>query len=305
MCISLALCQDRFHCSRVLDEHTIFLSGYRSPNHYARQRTMVVMETVRAATLASQRKKDRLTKETAKSSLPLATSSPSGRGLKKSGLVSSIGVCPASPILSDTSGSLPEELVRYRNQTYVAPEKLQIVKPLEGSVTLLKWKLLASPQLGGATSFFADSAQPGVHRKRWKAGGVIDEGRSRLAGTKIKSLSTTDISSLNHNLSYPLMSQNAMTVSVSEAPARKFDVDAAQRTPTKFKATYKPAVGDESSCSRLNSSTSRSVISQVGSFFGSGLSHLGFSATTESSLERTPSTKQEAESAGLSTLLDS
>lgn len=250
---------------------------------------MVVMETVRAATLASQRKKERLTKETVMSSLPLAASSPS---IKKSGLSSSIGTCPASPILSDVSGNLPEELVRYRNQTYVAPEKLQIVKPLEGSVTLLKWKLLASPQLGGATSFFADSAQPGVHRKRWKAGGVIDEGQSQLSGTKVKSLSTTDISSLNHNLSYPLVSKNAMAVSVSEIPARKLDMDAA----------HKPAVGDESSSSHVNN-TSTSVLSQVGSFLGSGLSRLGFSANTEFTLERTPS--QETGRAGLSTLLDS
>lgn len=258
---------------------------------------MVVMETVRAATLASQRKKERLTKETVMSSLPLAASSPS---IKKSGLSSSIGTCPASPILSDVSGNLPEELVRYRNQTYVAPEKLQIVKPLEGSVTLLKWKLLASPQLGGATSFFADSAQPGVHRKRWKAGGVIDEGQSQLSGTKVKSLSTTDISSLNHNLSYPLVSKNAMAVSVSEIPARKLDMDAAQNTPCTV--AYKPAVGDESSSSHVNN-TSTSVLSQVGSFLGSGLSRLGFSANTESTLERTPS--QETGRAGLSTLLDS
>lgn len=117
---------------------------------------MVVMETVRAATLATSRKKERLAAH------PLATSSPSE---KKSKMNSSLP-CPPSPILlPPPSQSVPEEVVRYKNQSYVAPEKLQIVKPLEGSVTLLKWKLMASPQLGGATSYFSDSSMPGVHQK--------------------------------------------------------------------------------------------------------------------------------------------
>ena len=37
-----------------------------------------------------------------------------------------------------------------------------------GSVTLLKWKLLATPQLGGATSYFSNLIHPGVHMKSWK-----------------------------------------------------------------------------------------------------------------------------------------
>ena len=267
---------------------------------------MVVMETVRAATLASQRKKERLSKEATKPSLPLAASSPSDKGLKKSGLSASINVCPPSPILHDTSGNLPEELVRYRNQTYVAPEKLQIVKPLEGSVTLLKWKLLASPQLGGATSFFADSTQPGVHRKKWKAGGVIDEGQSRFIGSKVKSLSTTDISSLSHDFSYP-MSHHAMSGSASNTPAGKSDMDIAHKTCTRLKATYTPVqevVGGESGTTSPRNSTSRSVMNQVGSFLGSGLSRFGFGSNTDTSLPtEAPVTKQDAK--GLSALLDS
>jgi len=35
-------------------------------------------------------------------------------------------------------------------------------------VTLLKWKLLATPQLGGASSYFSNLTQPGVHMKSWK-----------------------------------------------------------------------------------------------------------------------------------------
>lgn len=253
---------------------------------------MVVMETVRAATLASQRRKERYITEVAKASLPLAASSPSNKGVKKSGLVSSVGICPPSPILSDTSGNLPEELVRYRNQTYVAPEKLQIVKPLEGSVTLLKWKLLASPQLGGATSFFSDAAQPGVHRKRWKAGGVIDEDPSHLSGTKIKSLSTADISSLNHNLSYPLLSAHALS-----GGTKVQSMDTPQNPHTKLQATLaaQNAVTAESSSSHP-ADESASVLSQVGSFLGS---QFGFGGSTNES------SKQETKHAGLSSLLDS
>lgn len=261
---------------------------------------MVVMETVRAATLASQRKKERLSKEATKPSLPLAASSPSDKGFKKLGMSSSIHVCPPSPILPDTSGNLPEELVRYRNQTYVAPEKLQIVKPLEGSVTLLKWKLLASPQLGGATSFFADSTQPGVHRKKWKAGGVIDEGQSQLVGSKVKSLSTTDISSLDRDFSHPSLSQYTTGVSAN-APAGKFDKN---ETPTRLYTPINEVAGGESSTTPFSNSTSRSVISHVGSFLGSSFSRFGFGSSTDASLAAAaPMTKQEAK--GLSVLMDS
>ena len=37
-----------------------------------------------------------------------------------------------------------------------------------GSVTLLKWKLLATPQLGGASSYFSNISHPGVHVKSWR-----------------------------------------------------------------------------------------------------------------------------------------
>jgi len=55
--------------------------------------------------------------------------------------------------------SLADEFMRYHNQPYIAPEKLQLMKPTESSVTLLKWKLLATPQLGGATTFFSDASE--------------------------------------------------------------------------------------------------------------------------------------------------
>lgn len=51
---------------------------------------------------------------------------------------------------------------------YVSPQKLQIVKPLEGSTTLLQWKLLATPQLGGTSSFFSKSDRPGIVQRNFE-----------------------------------------------------------------------------------------------------------------------------------------
>ena len=35
-------------------------------------------------------------------------------------------------------------------------------------MTLLKWKLLATPQLGGASSYFSNITHPGIHVKSWR-----------------------------------------------------------------------------------------------------------------------------------------
>ena len=234
----------------------------RSPNHYARQRTMVVMETVKAATLAMSRKQERLAAEAermrqqpetgasqpvdgatlwAKNPLsvsagvgmaafsPISASSPrearsqlAARGVSTgTGVMSPLSPSPKeahfprkppSPIFSDAGStiSLPDEFMRYRNQPYIAPEKLQIVKPMEGSVTLLKWKLLATPQLGGATTFFSDASRPGVHMKGWKAAGIVDKKQRPSVETRNnhlsvetysdlrqKSMSSSDLPSLN------------------------------------------------------------------------------------------------------------
>ena len=57
-----------------------------------------------------------------------------------------------------------------RQQKYFSPRKLQIVKPMEGSATLLQWKLLATPQLGGTSSFFSKSERPGIYSKTYNSG---------------------------------------------------------------------------------------------------------------------------------------
>ena len=148
---------------------------------------------------------------------PIATSSPEGPPLSSTGLSVGVGTSglnsshlaphptPLSPTVSEAGStlSLPDEASWLRHQHYVAPEKLQIVKPLEGSVTLLKWKLMASPQLGGATSFFSDASRPGVHIKGWKAAGIKDRPGQQQSGNlglppelRLKSLSTNDLSYL-------------------------------------------------------------------------------------------------------------
>lgn len=257
---------------------------------------MVVMETVRAATLASARKKERLTKPA--QPLPLAASSPREKQSKPDKDLSAVGTSPLSPISSGHLGSL-EEVVRYRNQNYVAPEKLQIVKPLEGSVTLLKWKLLASPQLGGATTFFSDATRPGVHMKRWKAGGVIDEGEAGLASTRIKSLSTTDISSLESHLAgYPKREaggeercKSGLSSRANQAPSQsaRDDLLVVPKKPQK----------------QNKKSLSKSLLGQVGSFLGSSWSQLSFASKEAPSVVEEEEAKPTAEGAGLAELLES
>ena len=187
-----------------------------------------MMATVRAATEAMARRQERLAGQTKAIHTqqlklptistpmhpfnPIATSSPEGQsagfsvGVGTGGPNSSqLAPHPLSPAVSEAA-SLPDEALWLRHQHYVAPEKLQIVKPLEGSVTLLKWKLMASPQLGGATSFFSNASRPGVHVKGWKAAGIVDKNRQTQAGDadtlglppemRLKSLSTGDLSYL-------------------------------------------------------------------------------------------------------------
>ena len=67
-----------------------------------------------------------------------------------------------------------------------------------GSLTLLKWKLLATPHLGGATSFFSPASRPGIHVKGWKSSGVVDDSSqdtSSLSDTASRSQGSTANSS--------------------------------------------------------------------------------------------------------------
>lgn len=53
----------------------------------------------------------------------------------------------------------PDRRISYGRRSFRAPEKLQIVKPIKGSLTLHQWKKLANPTLNLA------EARPGVHVK--------------------------------------------------------------------------------------------------------------------------------------------
>jgi hypothetical protein len=103
---------------------------------------MVVMETVKAATLATARKLEKLAAEQRKKEEDLSSQS--------------------------LIGPLPDDISKLRHQhsSYFSPQKLQIVKPMEGSVTLLRWKLLATPQLRDPSSLI-ENDRPGVHLKNY------------------------------------------------------------------------------------------------------------------------------------------
>lgn len=212
---------------------------------------------------------------------------------------------PQSPTLSDAGStiSMPDEMVRYRNQPYVAPEKLQIVKPLEGSMTLLKWKLLASPQLGGATTFFSDAKRPGVHLKKTSLTERPPSsiGQHLTADSKIKSLSVNDLSVLSTNSpSTGRRKRNPrhrdhtktspLTLSISstdKATTGMNDISGLLLSPSEEEEINNHSLSktgrdnEEISVSRGSATSeagpnSSSFLSQVGSLFGSGWSRLGF-----------------------------
>ena len=363
----------------------------RSPNHYARQRTMVVMETVKAATLAMSRKQERLAAEaeqmksqnargvtppiagstpTIKKPVlavntgvgiaafsPISTSSPHGVQSQPAARGMSAGTTPLSPlarelrkppspIFSDAGStiSMPDEFMRFRNQPYVAPEKLQIVKPLEGSVTLLKWKLLATPQLGGATTFFSDASRPGVHVKGWKAAGIVDkkeelatESRNRYLGVNMtradlrqKSMSTTDLSSLNATYPQPSLRRklskkervirtkasqlnvtvgdtghgmNDITELLPSSGGPSLNVSSSQKLeegdrPAKqqdrmVKRQDRRAVQENKTVEQQQGKSS--LFRQVGNFLGSGLSRFGFMGKREEEEEEEREERQSPE----------
>ena len=214
---------------------------------------------------------------------PLTRSTPSRQSpLTKATPPSPIPSAETSPV------SLPEDLVRY--QSYIPPQKLQIVKPMEGSVTLLKWKLLATPQLGGTKTYFSNASTAGVHLKRWPASGIRDSSMNDLPpeepyDTRM-AVSAMDLRELN--ATYP--------------PARPAGhVRRHKATPTKSKPL--PREQPERSEERgQRSSQSRSLLSQFGSFLGSGLSRLKFSRGETAEQETTPP-QPESTDAGLGGLL--
>ena len=86
------------------------------------------------------------------------------------------------------------------SHSYFSPQKLQIVKPMEGSVTLLRWKLLATPQLRGTSGFLESEAekQTGIHLKNYSSNsrpGTPKEKTGERDGTPRKWHSVYNLSS--------------------------------------------------------------------------------------------------------------
>lgn len=68
--------------------------------------------------------------------------------LNKSAYFAKLTNCPTpDSILSTGSASLYSNILA-RSSSFILPEKLQIVKPIEGSQTLQHWQYLATPNLG-------------------------------------------------------------------------------------------------------------------------------------------------------------
>ena len=77
-----------------------------------------------------------------------------------------------------------------------------------GSVTLLKWKLLATPQLGGASSYFSNITHPGVHVKSWRGSPKND-----------KAVAVSHDNSSNSNISSRTIGEEELGTSVDCTPS--------------------------------------------------------------------------------------
>ena len=71
-----------------------------------------------------------------------------------------------------------------------------------GSLTLLKWKLLATPHLGGAASFFSPASRPGIHVKGWKSSGVVDNSSQDTSTLTDTASSSSRLQGSSANSSY-------------------------------------------------------------------------------------------------------
>lgn len=88
-------------------------------------------------------------------------------------------------------------------------------------MTLLKWKLLATPQLGGASSYFSNIAHPGVHVKSWRG------------SPKNEKVVTHDNSSItNSNNSSRTIGEEELGTSVDHTPSLSSSSMTAGSSPT-------------------------------------------------------------------------
>lgn len=118
-----------------------------------REHTARVMETVRA--INTKRTRKGLTSNSKDAN------SPEGSGFKftYSPAVTESKASVEGAGKTQTGNPVADRRVSYGRRPFRAPEKLQIVKPIKGSVTLHQWKKLANPTLNLAET------RPGVHVK--------------------------------------------------------------------------------------------------------------------------------------------
>ncbi len=145
-------------------------------------------------------------------------------------------------------------------------------------MTLLKWKLLATPQLGGATSFFADQTGPGVHLKKWSASQIKD------------SQSNIEITRKPYDTRMTMSAMDLRELNSTYPPA------SVRRPKTTTTTTRRRAPPPD------QPAQSQSLLGQVGSFLGSGFSRLKFKGVEESTAPPTQ-TVEHSDSAGLGGLL--
>ena len=90
-----------------------------------------------------------------------------------------------------------------------------------GSVTLLKWKLLATPQLGGASSYFSNITHPGVHVKSWRGSPknekVVTHDNSNISNSSSRTIGEVE---LGTSVDYtPSSSSSPLITAVGHSPS--------------------------------------------------------------------------------------
>lgn len=109
---------------------------------------------------------------------------------QSSNLIRQFNNCPTPDSMFSTgSASFYSNLITKSN-SFLLPEKLKIVKPIEGSQTLQHWQQLARPNLGCLFE-----SRPGI---QLKSANSSDSGKSQLSDTK-EHLKTTAYNDLSDN----------------------------------------------------------------------------------------------------------
>lgn len=88
-------------------------------------------------------------------------------------------------------------------------------------MSLLKWKLLATPQLGGASSYFSNITHPGVHVKSWRGSPknekVVTHDNSNISNSSSRTIGEEE---LGTSVDYtPSSSSSPLTTAVDHSPS--------------------------------------------------------------------------------------